>query len=368
MEIDGANKNNDDDDSDLVSRLRALPAAPPPPWALAENDDEDGGGLPRVVAAVDVAWGKDENTNEVAVACCVAFALPDLSKPLFVEFEPRQGLSRGPFAPYVPGKLFDREGPGLLVPLMRSVVERGKIAAAEASGSSFSSSSFPTTTATTTASSSLSPSLSQKAAPSPLLPTVDFFLVDGFGELHPRRFGSACALGVAAGGAPTAGVAKSMLLLSGGGKEQGAVTAPSDKEARRGRASWRDGEEIHPRPPPPSAPGMDTWYLGDDGSGKPIAVAMRPQGRGGRGGSGGGGGGGGASGDDVDVGGNDGDNGGGRCAFVSAGHRVPLDAAARAVLACYDEARRFRLPEPSRAADRLARERLRLELLEARKK
>ena len=33
------------------------------------------------------------------------------------------------------------------------------------------------------------------------------------------------------------------------------------------------------------------------------------------------------------------------------------------MLACYDRGRRFRLPEPSRAADRLARERLREALL-----
>lgn len=318
-----------------IARLRALPVAASPAWAKAHN------GLPNVVAALDVAWGniKDAETGkqeEVAVACCAGFDVRNLATPLFVEFEPREGFVRGPFPPYEAGKLFCREGPRLLVPLLQRVVEAGEDKDEKGKGEE-------------------EENVETKPRLSPLLvlPKVDIFLIDGFGELHPERFGSACAIG-AAGGAPTAGVSKNMLLLDGG-------ASPSE-EARKGTSGVKSGGGGHFLCP--SAPGMETWPLGDDGAGNPLAVAMRPAGRsGGR-----------------EVG--EGKRGieeaeasssssssaaaAGRAAFVSAGHRVPLTAAARAVLTAYDPQRRFRLPEPSRAADRLARERLREELGKAR--
>lgn len=314
-----ANLSAENDLLDDIARLRSLSVPAPPAWA--ETLD----GLPKVVAALDVAWGKriaDECTGEeeeVAVACCAGFDVQNLAAPLFVEFEPQQGFLRGPFPPYEAGKLFSREGPRLLVPLMKRVIEAGS--AREEGGG-----------AKDNEEENVEARPPRLSPPLPLVPKVDLFLVDGFGELHPECFGCACALGVEAGGAPTAGVAKNMLLL-GGGK------SPSEKEARNSGGGVRRGGGF----PCPSSPGMETWPLGDDGAGNPLAVAMRPAGRSGGGGR------------------------AGRAAFVSAGHGVSLSAAARAVLACcYDPRRRFRLPEPSRAADRLARERLREELGKAR--
>lgn len=334
---------------DEIARLRALPVLDPPPWVIENR-------LPKVVAALDVAWGKikskvngkEEEKEEVAVAVVVAFHLGegclDSSSsqpppPLFVEFEPREGFLRGPFPPYEAGKLFNREGPRLLVPLMKRVVgERRRSGEAEGEGKDEDDD---------------DEEKRKKHQPKPFFPKVDLFLVDGFGELHPERFGSACALGVAAGGVPTVGIAKSMLLLGGG------ASPGSEREARRRKENSGGGEKGGLFDCP-SAPGMETWPLGDDGNGRPLAVAMRPAGR-----SGGGAGGekeGGGGGEEAEASSSS-PSGPGRAAFVSAGHRVPLAAAARAALACYDRGRRFRLPEPSRAADRLARERLREALL-----
>ena len=329
-----------------IARLRSLSVPSPPSWTT-------GNGLPRVVAALDVAWGKTRDANgtggeeEVAVAVAAGFALDGArggslgAAPLFVEFEPREGVLRGPFPAYEAGKLFSREGP-LLVPLMKRVIEKSAAAAAAEARA-------------TEREEGERGDGGGEEGDSPQFPTVGLWLVDGFGELHPERFGCACALGAAAGGAPTAGVAKSMLSLRGG-------ASPSEKEARRGGGGGGGGgvgggggdggrgflECL-------SSPGMETWPIGDDGGGFPLAVAMRPSGRSG-GGEGGGGGG-----EESSL--PSPTSPPGRAAFVSAGHRVPLPAAARAVLACYDPMRRYRLPEPSRAADRLARQRLREALL-----
>ena len=335
-----------DIDAEEFARLSSLPVPPPPSWTLGDS-------VPKVVAALDVAWGKSKHAEtgeeeEVAVACCVAFDLasfaaadgahppPPPPAPLFVEFEPQQGLLRGPFPPYESGKLFNREGPRLLVPLVKRVIggrggERENEDAADAADAD-------------------DVEKAKEVEPEPF-PEIDLFLVDGFGELHPQRFGSACALGVAVGGGgvATTGVAKSMLFL--GGEAGGGALSPSEREARKGGG----GLESRGMRPflCPSARGMETWFLGDDGGGNPLAVAMRPEGR--------------RGGEEVEVEVEVETSSAfsslpGRAAFVSAGYRCPLSAAARAVLACYDPRRRFRLPEPSRAADRFARERLRREL------
>ena len=57
-----------------IARLRSLSVPSPPSWTT-------GNGLPRVVAALDVAWGKTRDANgtggeeEVAVAVAAGFAL-----------------------------------------------------------------------------------------------------------------------------------------------------------------------------------------------------------------------------------------------------------------------------------------------------
>jgi len=183
-----------------IARLRSLSVPSPPSWTA-------GNGLPRVVAALDVAWGKTRDANgtggeeEVAVAVAAGFALDGArggslgAAPLFVEFEPREGVLRGPFPAYEAGKLFSREGP-LLVPLMKRVIEKSAAAAAAAEARA------------TEREEGERDDGGGEEGDSPQFPTVGLWLVDGFGELHPERFGCACALGAAAGGAPTALVAQ----------------------------------------------------------------------------------------------------------------------------------------------------------------
>ena len=371
-----------DDPSIEIARLRSLPVPAPPAWTAGDD-------LPKVVAALDVAWGKiksGEEEEEVAVAVAVGFkidarggGLDGDAPPLFVEFEPREGLLRGPFPPYEAGKLFSREGPRLLVPLMKRLIDGSAAEEQEEAGEEEGRGNGATTTTTTTTTTTKTSAAAarrpddeeedEEKKKKPPFPRVDLFLVDGFGELHPERFGCACALGAAAGGAPTAGVAKAMLFLGEGG------ASPHEREARRrpggGGVGGVGGGRTTNSFVCPSSPGMETWPLGNDGNGGPLAVAMRPAGRGGRG----------EGGEEVEEG-EEAEEASppppssssfsplpllpGRAAFVSAGHGVPLRAAARTVLACYDSGRRFRIPEPSRAADRLGRRRLREALLLAR--
>ena len=210
-----------------IARLRSLSVPSPPSWTT-------GNGLPRVVAALDVAWGKTRDANgtggeeEVAVAVAAGFALDGArggslgAAPLFVEFEPREGVLRGPFPAYEAGKLFSREGP-LLVPLMKRVIEKSAAAAAAEARA-------------TEREEGERDDGGGEEGDSPQFPTVGLWLVDGFGELHPERFGCACALGAAAGGAPTAGVAKAMLSLGGG-------ASPSEKEGEGAGAGAWAGEQ-----------------------------------------------------------------------------------------------------------------------------
>lgn len=123
-------------------------------------------------------------------------------------------------------------------------------------------------------------------------------LVDGAGAAHAARCGAAVGLGAAAG-LPTVGVAKSLLRVEG--------EVPSEREARAA-----GGE------------GVLEWRVGA------LVAALRS-------------------------------NDGVRPVYVSAGHRVPLEAASALVRACF---RGHRAPEPARAADGAARKRLR-ELLDA---
>lgn len=116
----------------------------------------------------------------------------------------------------------------------------------------------------------------------------DVLVVDGNGVLHPRRFGSACHVGVLTD-IPTVGVAKNAIC---------------------------DYEK----------PGFDRgkWTTIQDGSGV-VGRALRTQ---------------------RDV----------KPVFVSIGHKIDLDLATRMIC---ELAPRYRLPEPIRAADSLARRTLR---------
>lgn len=180
---------------------------------------------PRTVAGIDAAVG----SGNVAVAVSV-FTFPGLEL-----VEEATVLAPLDF-PYVPGLLGFREVPAMLEAL-------GKLARAP-----------------------------------------DVLLVDGHGLAHPRRFGSACHLGVESG-LPTVGCGKSRLC--------GEHREPGPRRGARARLV-HEGEVL--------------------GSVVRTRDGVRPL-------------------------------------YVSPGHRVDLEGAVRLVLAC---ARRYRLPEPIRRADRLA--------------
>ena len=126
---------------------------------------------------------------------------------------------------------------------------------------------------------------------------VDVCMVDGGGQLHPRRFGSACMLGVASG-LPTLGVSKSLLrrIVAGELTEQ-------DVRARMEAADVR-------------------LLLLSDEQGVAVACAVA------------------------------GSAGSRKAVYVSVGHRLQLMTAARLVLMC----QRYVLPEPIRHADHAARQ------------
>ena len=125
---------------------------------------------------------------------------------------------------------------------------------------------------------------------------VDVCMVDGGGQLHPRRYGSACELGVKSG-VPTIGVSKSLLrrIVTGD---------PTEQDVR----AWMVAEDVR-------------LLVLNDESGEPVTCAVA------------------------------GSEGSRKAVFVSVGHRITLLAASRLVLLC----QRYVVPEPIRHADLLAR-------------
>ena len=121
----------------------------------------------------------------------------------------------------------------------------------------------------------------------------DVLLCDGQGIAHPRRFGIACHLGLLAG-LPTIGVAKSRLV--------GAHVEPGTQKGARAALFDKNPET---------------------GRRERIGTVLRTR-------------------DGV------------KPVYVSIGHRVSLSTATRVVLKC---ATRFRLPEPTRLADKLSKRR-----------
>ena len=126
--------------------------------------------------------------------------------------------------------------------------------------------------------------------------SVAVCMVDGGGQLHPRRFGSACLLGVSSG-LPTIGVSKSLLRRIVAGE-------PTEQELR----ARMEADDVR------------SQLLSDD-SGAPVTCAV--------------------SGSKLTR----------KAVFVSVGHRISLLTAARIVLSC----QRYVVPEPIRHADLLAR-------------
>jgi len=121
----------------------------------------------------------------------------------------------------------------------------------------------------------------------------DLLVCDGHGLAHPRRFGLACHLGVLTD-TPSIGVAKNLLV-------------GVHDELPPGRAAWR------PLVDPKAGPG-------GDGRGEAIGAVVRTR-------------------------------TGVRPVYVSVGHRVSLETAVDLTLRL---APRYRLPETTRRADRLA--------------
>jgi len=122
----------------------------------------------RRVGGLDVAYAKGrDGIGDMALACLVVLSLPSLERcytdsiPFKIE------------APYAPGFLAQREGPAL-IRLLDRAKERQKEGEVEA--------------------------------------VPDIVLVDGNGIMHPRRFGIACYVGVAAD-IPAVGVSKNFLAL-----------------------------------------------------------------------------------------------------------------------------------------------------------
>lgn len=190
---------------------------------------EDRFGAIRRVAGIDASFPDDGATTRVAV---VVMSYPGL------ETLDQVVISRPTRFPYVPGLLSFREVPAMIEALERLPRE------------------------------------------------PDVVLCDGQGRAHPRRFGSACHLGLLTG-LPAVGVAKSRLC--------GAFAAPGEE-----RGEWSPLED----------------------KGERIGAVVRTRRR-------------------VNP------------VFVSTGHAISLDSAIDLVIDC---APRFRLPQPIRAADRLAGE------------
>ena len=126
---------------------------------------------------------------------------------------------------------------------------------------------------------------------------VDVCMVDGGGQLHPRRFGSACLFGVTSG-LPTIGVSKSLLRRI--------VVDEPTKQSVRERMEAED----------------ERMLMLNDERGEPVTCAVS------------------------------GSGGSRKAVFVSVGHRISLLTAARIVLSC----QRYVVPEPIRHADLLARQ------------
>ena len=126
---------------------------------------------------------------------------------------------------------------------------------------------------------------------------VDVCMVDGGGQLHPRRFGSACLLGVTSG-LSTIGVSKSLLRRVVAGE-------PTEQDVRA-RMEAADVQLL----------------VLEDEQGTPVTCAVA------------------------------GSRGSRKAVFVSVGHRISLLTAARIVLSC----QRYVVPEPIRHADLLARQ------------
>ena len=147
------------------------------------------------------------------------------------------------------------------------------------------------------------------AALAKLRQAPDLLLCDGQGIAHPRRFGIACHLGVLTG-IPSIGVAKSRL-----------IGAPRGRLGQT-KGSWVPLVDMSsPRPPLPKGEG-----------GEPSALRARQE----------------------IIGAVLRTRSGVKPLYVSIGHRVSLETAIYYVLRCTT---RYRLPETTRLADRLASQR-----------
>lgn len=160
---------------------RTSPAAPGPATAAVVARDRLPANPPRTVGGADAAYSRDDRIGRVALAVMRA---PFDGEPVC--------LASGEFrvaAPYRPGRLAEREA-GPVLELLEAVS---------------------------------------------VLP--DVLLVDGHGLAHPRRFGLACAIGVAAD-LPTIGVAKSPLVgrFAEPGPERGSVAPVIDRGETVGAA------------------------------------------------------------------------------------------------------------------------------------
>lgn len=190
------------------------------------------------------------------------------------------------------------------------------------------------------------------------LPEPDVWLVDGNGQLHPRRCGLACHFGVEAN-VRTVGVGKNFLHVDGVTKDGVAAAIskhlldappPHDKaseEIADGSEAKESGTKIDSEAASPSeaavegqpVPKLDSDVSEDalvirsleDGE-TPLCTALLS-----------------------------GKSGSKRPIFVSVGHRVSLDTATELVRRCC----KHRMPEPVRAADLGSREALRQEAVSA---
>lgn len=138
----------------------------------------------------------------------------------------------------------------------------------------------------------------------------DLLLLNGCGRLHPRRFGLACQLGLAAG-LPAVGVAKSLLhCLGEGAPGEAEVRAALQQQAMMKNSAAAAAEAESP-----------VWLpLRHAASGEVLGAAVLA-------------------------------GGSVRPLYVSVGHLVSLETAVAVVAACC----RHRSPEPLRAADALSR-------------
>jgi len=247
-------------------------------------------GAVQTVAGVDVGY---ERAGAVTHAAVVVLDFPSLA--------PReQAVARQPTRfPYVPGFLSFREAPAVLAALAQ------------------------------------------------LRQAPDLLLCDGQGIAHPRRFGIACHLGVLTG-IPSIGVAKSRLIGTHGAvpEEKGAwvplldyPSSPSDRDEdsrllplslrERGKG---EGSIPHPRAPLPQGEGSEPRALARDlvrAGARRGALRAHPE----------------------IIGAVLRTRTGVKPLYVSIGHRVSLETAIDYVLRCTT---RYRLPETTRLADRLA--------------